>query len=421
MWLKDYIQGNKRGKEANRLEREALKDPFMQDALDGFDAIAGDHVEIIEQLEKKYTNAATPQTNRKVFLYRAIAASVLLLIGLGTYLFWERNENDIPVVAEVQLTETESIIPVDSSSEILPLPAPIEKIQQKPQQKPLIAQATKEIAPISAPAPALSPIVSEAEESISNHSIEGNLAFVEDYYFSKQAEPVVAEGRAAKLMVEMPKERIIRGRVLDETGEPLIGVSIVQKGTNTGTVTDYDGNFELQLSKGNSSKLIASYLGYKSREIKPSNTDQTVTLKPDHLALNEVVVVGYGVQKLSVADYELSKRPARVNGDSSADYDISVPVPAPVYSYDSEKNKEYSVFGEKEFQAFYLQNADKNVCDGQGATVKVSFFIDETGKPTQIEYKNFSCKEAKQEMERLLSSSPAWTKTNQKVTMTIKW
>jgi len=413
MWLKDYIQGNKRGKEANRLEREALNDPFMQDALDGFDAIAGDHVEIIEQLEKKYTNSTIVKTLRATslqrtrILYRAIAASVLLLIGLGTYLLWERNESDIPVVAEVQLTETESIIPVDSSSEVLPIPAPIEKPQQKPQQKPLIAQATKEIAPITtAPTPALSPIVSEVEESVSNYSFKDDLAVVEQdyYYLSKQSGAFMADKSSAKLLTEDPK-RIIRGRVLDETGEPLIGASIVQKGTNTGTFTDYDGNFALQLSKDNSSKLIASYLGCISQEIKPSDTNQTVILREDDLALNEVVVVGFGEQRKSSVVGAVTS----VKAGKAADVKIE--------KIDFDQNK----FGEKEFKAFCQQNADKNVCNGQGATVKVSFFIDETGKPTQIEYKNFSCEEAKQEMERLLSSSPAWTKTNRKVTMTIKW
>jgi len=406
MRLKDYIQSNKRGKEANRLEREALSDPFMQDALEGFESVSGDHISIIEQLEKKYTKPAivvetlrATSLRRTRIFYRSIAASILLLIGFCGYFFLERNKNDIPVVAEVQPVENEIVIPVDSAE---PISAPI---IEKPQQKPLIAQATKKTAsiamPTPAPIPAPSAVVLDIDESISNHSIEDNLALVEDYYFSKQAESLIVEKSADKLMAEIPKEQIVRGRVVDETGEPLIGVSIVEKGTANGTTTDFDGNFVLQLSKDDSSKLIATYLGYKSQEIKSSNADQTVTLKPDHLALSEVVVVGYGTQRKSSV--------------VGAVTEISKGKTAGV------KVRENDTFGEKEFKAYIQEKADKNVCDGQGVTVKVSFFIEETGKPSQIEFKSFSCEDAKKEIENLLAASPVWTKASRKVTMTIKW
>ena len=78
-------------------------------------------------------------------------------------------------------------------------------------------------------------------------------------------------------------------------------------------------------------------------------------------------------------------------------------------------------FGEKEFQAYSQQKADKNVCDGKGATVKVSFFIDKSGKPSKIKFKSYSCEDAKKEIENLLSISPVWTETGRKVTMTIQW
>ena len=78
-------------------------------------------------------------------------------------------------------------------------------------------------------------------------------------------------------------------------------------------------------------------------------------------------------------------------------------------------------FDEKEFQNYCRQNADKNVCEGRGAIVKLSFVIDKNGKPTKPEFEEYDCEEAKKEIENLLSSSPVWTKTNRKVSMTIEW
>lgn len=78
---------------------------------------------------------------------------------------------------------------------------------------------------------------------------------------------------------------------------PLIGVNVVEKGTTNGTITDFDGNFELTVSPGVT--LTASYIGYLEEEVKviQGNTFYQVVMKENSLALDEVVVVGYGVQK----------------------------------------------------------------------------------------------------------------------------
>ncbi|MCC8198465.1 MAG: TonB-dependent receptor [Tannerellaceae bacterium] len=83
----------------------------------------------------------------------------------------------------------------------------------------------------------------------------------------------------------------------DTDGWPLIGVNIIQKGTTNGTVTDFDGNFELTVPEG--AVLDFSYIGYINQEITVSagRTEYNVVLREDSQALDEVVVIGYGVQK----------------------------------------------------------------------------------------------------------------------------
>ncbi len=86
------------------------------------------------------------------------------------------------------------------------------------------------------------------------------------------------------------------GVVSDEFGEPVIGATILEKGTQNGTVTDIDGKFELQVKNG--ATLAISYVGYDSQEVK-AGQNLKITLAEDRKALEETVVVGYGVQKKS--------------------------------------------------------------------------------------------------------------------------
>ena len=83
------------------------------------------------------------------------------------------------------------------------------------------------------------------------------------------------------------------GHVEDSQG-PLIGATVMEKGTNNGTVTDFEGNFSLSVKPG--ATLVISYVGYESVEVK-AGTNVHVNLKEDGHVVNEVVVIGYGTQR----------------------------------------------------------------------------------------------------------------------------
>ena len=92
----------------------------------------------------------------------------------------------------------------------------------------------------------------------------------------------------------MMAQNKVSGTVLDATGEPLIGVSVLEAGTNNGVVTDYDGNFALTVKQG--ARLTFSYVGYTTKTLAAAN-GMKVTLEEDNKVLNEVVVVGYGTMR----------------------------------------------------------------------------------------------------------------------------
>jgi len=92
----------------------------------------------------------------------------------------------------------------------------------------------------------------------------------------------------------MTAQNKVSGTVLDASGEPLIGVSVLEAGTTNGTVTDMDGKFSLTVKQG--ARLTVSYVGYTSQTVAARN-GMTVNLQEDNKLLNEVVVVGYGTMR----------------------------------------------------------------------------------------------------------------------------
>lgn len=88
----------------------------------------------------------------------------------------------------------------------------------------------------------------------------------------------------------------VTGTIIDASGTPIIGANVMVKGTTSGTITDINGHFSLDVSEN--SLLEVSYIGYITQSIRVgSQKELSITLKEDSKALEEVVVVGYGTQK----------------------------------------------------------------------------------------------------------------------------
>ncbi len=140
---------------------------------------------------------------------------------------------------------------------------------------------------------------------------------------------------------------VVSGKVTDETKQPIIGVSVVLKGTSRGTVTDINGEYKISTEKGKT--LVFSYIGYAKKEVKVTSTTINVQLTPDMVTIDEVVVVGYGTQTNnisvgSVAGISISN--VKIRGNSSTQNSI--------YHYPSvisnvSENEEYGKYKENRF------------------------------------------------------------------------
>lgn len=156
--------------------------------------------------------------------------------------------------------------------------------------------------------------------SLNNKSINEVLAVLFNgrnvHYEINDRHVVITRGGLVGPNAVQQQAKHITGRILDPNDEPVIGANVVVKGTTIGTVTDAEGNFDLDVPEG--ATLQISYIGYIEQSIPVGNKSViSVILKEDSQALDEVVVVGFGTQKklnltgavTAVTGQEMTKRP----------------------------------------------------------------------------------------------------------------
>ncbi|NDV82790.1 hypothetical protein [Bacteroides sp. 51] len=143
MKLWRYIQGNRKGKEAHRIEKEAMKDPFLADALEGYEKTQGNHQREVARLQKQITRLQKRDTKRSIgkkpnhLKAWSIAAGILIVVGVGTWFLL----NDSPISKDIQTitqSEMQTAVPTASGEARKILPDTTETLSKSP----AIAQVT---------------------------------------------------------------------------------------------------------------------------------------------------------------------------------------------------------------------------------------------------------------------------------------
>ena len=170
--LLQYIQGSRKGKEAHRLEKEAMKDPFLADALDGFQTVEGNHVESIEAMRRRISRRTRSQ--RDQIAKWSIAASLLICLGFGSY-FWFNRDAAMPKDLQSMVIQEEAVTPPLPPEPVIAQAAATGELQEeteamqkkaptatkKPEAK--MRQATPTPAPLAV-APATAEVLSIVED-----------------------------------------------------------------------------------------------------------------------------------------------------------------------------------------------------------------------------------------------------------------
>lgn len=403
--MKSYIQGQRRGKEANQLERKAMDDPFLRDAIDGYDSVEGDHISVIETLEKRLSSPQKP-VNKQMWIWFA-AAAIILLIGIPLLLHQPEVEDDTTIASSkiTQKKETETVLLKEDTVLLADLHESnkeeilretkktvnenieVDKISNVGKTEEIAESVSDKEIRLSATEPAEERISMGDPQKEVTGKLSGNTAKA---IASHQTQDKSIRIRGISTAIVQENAIVVSGRIVDETGEPLVGVSIQLSDTHEGTVSDMSGNFQIIVPKDKQETLIASYIGMKNAEIPLIENVGDITMKSDDMALNEAVVIGYGTQRKKMKTGAVSTL------------------------------KEKPIFEEENFKDFFRENYSKDICSGQNITIVVEFFIDPAGRPSQINIKENSCSALESEIKRLLLGSPLWSKTNRKVTLQIE-
>ena len=293
----------------HELEKQALDDPFLADALDGYAHInkpATKQLSLLQtQLEERI---AQQQENKNVFNFSwqrlSIAAAAGLLFVSASILFWIKGQKAEDQIAlnhkqvEVTLSPVDSLRAADSSQE----QAVVSPGEQIPEQRIPERHEEDQIADIqrkSLPHGVAKDEISDAPATLNEVTVIG--------YGAQKKQSVVGsistvntqqvQGRLAGVSIE----KNLSGKIISKSGEPLPGVS-VRLNKSRGTVTDVNGEFYLKDSVGGS--LSIAYIGYDTKEIKiEPGVPLTVALDENTRSLNEVVVGGYGIKGKELNEY----------------------------------------------------------------------------------------------------------------------
>ena len=377
MRLSDYIQGLRKGKEAHRLEKESMKDPFLADAIDGYNQVEGNHEQRIEQLRIQISARSTKKRNTYAIIW-SVAACLVIGFGISSYFLFlkETPEPVIPIIPQKEI----ALVPTKTKTDSTPI-SPVSTKQAE--KKDIIAKSRTTISkPPSAPITTM-----PMEEETSDQTVA---ATDEEVIMTTGASDPesVKKMRIAKMAV-IPTNDIIKGKVTDQKGEPLIGASVMYKGTNIGTVTDVNGEFSL-LKKAENKQLTAQYIGYDPVEV-PVDTSRTmlIAMNEDQKGLSEVVVVGHGVNK-------------KANKDNT---------PQPVD-------------GKRKYLKYLKRNlvrpTDETCAQVKGKVV-LTFLVNRDGRPFHIKVKKSLCESSDKEAIRLVQEGPDWTYGNKQAEVTVKF
>ena len=379
MKLLDYIRGLRKGKEAHRLEKESMQDPFLADAMVGYTQVEGNHEQRIEKLRMQVSAHSAKKKNTYAITW-SIAACLVIGFGISSYfLFLKKSMTDEVFIAEesVPAKLPEATTPATPTNPATPA-APVTPRADK---KEMSASAVIE------------PMMEEAlEQTAELQEVAATMDTSESASDKKM--------RMAKV-VTIPNSNIIQGKVTDEKGEPIIGASVAYKGTNIGTITNMNGEFSLVKKEGKK-QLTAQFIGYDPVEI-PVDTSQTmlIAMNENKQTLNEVAVVGYGTNKNK-------KSTTVVTAKEQADKDMT---PQPV-------------IGKRKYQKYLKENlvrpTDEKCAQVKGKVV-LTFLVNKEGRPFYIKVKESLCESSDKEAIRLIQEGPDWIYGNKSVEITVKF
>lgn len=429
--IERYLNGTMTAAERHAFEKRVLADPFLAEALEGAEQLsAADFTEDIKALNEEILqadfveqdilpaaaaskSAAAPRERRAEIQLtkqpdrwkwvRRMAAGLVIILLSGYFIWQATNSIEDPTVLAMEETKSSPAPVGDEDSAIVPA--------EDAAAKDLSVAKTREITR-KQPTVEISKKSKEQEESAAIHA---------EHDDRLEIQPAVSESKSADLSskIEIKSEEaateketlasvakkdaserkkqevnraagapsvaanVIRGRVTSkEDGSPLPGVNVILKGTNRGTVTDVDGNYQIEFTASNPT-LAYSFIGLQSTEVNAADRKEVdVAMSLDATQLSEVVVTGYGIS---------------TSEPSTPTVDLAHP---------ENGNRAYKQYLEENIQ--YPEEAKTKKVQGR---VTVEFYVETDGGLTEFTIVKGIGSGCDEELIRLIKEGPKWIPT----------
>ncbi|MBN1791359.1 MAG: carboxypeptidase-like regulatory domain-containing protein [Bacteroidales bacterium] len=268
-----YLKGLLTNRQRHNLEKKMMQDAFEEEAFEGLSQMdAGELEADMDLLAGRLQERIKPARKRYLIPLLRIAAAVIVIFGVtGLLYFLLRPPSQDLFTQSLEKPET-------SEKSVSPaVPGPADNDSGKP-------ISTEQTVDKSRTGKSIHPVLAENRQETED--------IAEAVHEMKTTIPQISP-------VIQHDLKYLDGKVVDIDGEALPGVTITEKGSSRGVITDLDGNFSIQVGD-TGSEILLSYVGYEPMELNARDiSDKPITMKENLMALEEVVVVGYGTRKKS--------------------------------------------------------------------------------------------------------------------------
>jgi hypothetical protein len=405
--IRKYHNGELDARAMHQLEKEAQNDPFLMEALEGYEQSGLDQQPNLDDVYARLRDR-TQKAERRIIPWKwiSIAASILVVLLIGRLLFRhhspEVKNTLVKITKPKQAPTITKLANIDNVDALIHPPSATKLIANNKHRK--INRNIKTYSPIisadaaSAPPPSadIAPnqynkdTASLGEVAVIGYTTQkktlilGSASSIPQGFIADKNIPEVnneLSGKVAGVNITQSRNKPIIGIVKDETNQPIPGATVKIKGTDKSAVTDMHGKFVLpDVSSG--STLDVAFMGYNSRKITVKNPDSLViAMQPNTASLSEVVVTGYGVKK---------------QDDEQLVYEAAHPAN-----------------GWGDFKRYLKDNAKSP--DGKTGVVKISFSVDQYGLLSDFKILKSLSTESDNMAIQLIQTGPRWiTNTDHK-------
>jgi hypothetical protein len=402
--IRKYLNGELDARAMHQLEKRAQDDPFLMDAIEGYEKAGSDQQPHLDELGGRLQQRVIRKERRIIPMkFIAIAASILVVLTIGG-LWLYKTQPQKTKTAQVATTEIKAkpVLPpqTDITKPDTAKTVEIATLKSKPRLVHVKKSPTanKQVTAVPNPvivADEIASLNSKSKDKQLKDTVPLNEVIVMGYTTQRKKDVSAAvstvspgverllQGRAAGVMIRgtganninVPK-KTIKGKIIGKyDGLPIVGATVRVQGTNASTITDANGMFNLS-ADSTKSKLVVAYIGYAARQVNIRQRDSlnTIALEPANATLAEVVVTGYT--------------------NTAATDNATVTNAHPQAGWSG-------------FKKYLKENAVSP--DGKAGAVKLSFQVDRVGAVSDIAVVKGLSPATDQKAIELIKNGPPWT------------